>query len=61
LSYYFLEVCLLFEVIIKLATNVRGFLLLGIYFRQPTAAAKFIIKNSLFVTKFKDAGQASIA
>jgi hypothetical protein len=28
-----------------------------ITFRQPVTAAKFIIKSSLFVQKFKDAGQ----
>jgi hypothetical protein len=46
------------ECLVLIATNVQGFMLLDIYFRQPTTTAKFIIKCSLFVQKFKDAGQA---
>ncbi len=46
------------DVIIKLPPTFRALCCWDIYFRLPTTAAKFIIKSSLFVQKFKDAGQA---
>ena len=43
---------------VKITHNVQGFMLLGYLLRPPTAAAKFIIKCSMLVQKFKDAGHA---
>ena len=42
----------------KLQPTSRALCCWDIYFRPPTTAAKFIIKSSLFLQKFKDAGQA---
>jgi hypothetical protein len=38
--------------------TARAFCCWNIYFRQPTTAAKFIIKSLLFVLKFNNARQA---
>ena len=42
----------------ELPITSRAFCCWDINFRQPAAAAKFIIKSSLFLLKFKDAGHA---
>jgi hypothetical protein len=44
---------------IGLSTTVRALCCWDVNFRPPTTAAKFIIKCSLFVQKFKVAGQAA--
>ena len=43
---------------IKLRTTDRALCCWGITFRLPVTAAKYIIKSSLYLQKFKDAGQA---
>jgi hypothetical protein len=45
-------------VVFSLHTTFGDLCCWDITFRQPVTAAKYIIKSSLYLQKFKDAGQA---